>query len=60
MYRSKTRIFRNENRQCEEAHKLIHCNKQESINKYIGLLPLDEKGLKRVNSLRKLVGNSDI
>ncbi|PRR82642.1 group II intron reverse transcriptase/maturase [Clostridium vincentii] len=43
-----------------EAHKLIHSSKLETINKYLGLLSLDEKGLKRVNSLRKLVGNSVI
>ena len=42
------------------AHKLIHCTKQEIIEKYLGLLFLDEKGLKRVNSLRQLVGNSII
>ncbi|WP_077831231.1 group II intron reverse transcriptase/maturase [Clostridium beijerinckii] len=42
------------------AHKLIHCTKQEIIEKYLGLLSLDEKGLKRVNSLRQLVGNSII
>jgi len=43
-----------------QAHKLIHCTKLETINKYLGLLSLDEKGVKRVNSLRKLVGNSVI
>lgn len=42
------------------AHKLIHCTEQETIEKYLGLLSLDEKGLKRVNSLRKRVGNSVI
>jgi len=45
---------------CAEAHELIHCSEQNIINKYLGLLSLDEKGLKRVNSLRKLVGNSVI
>jgi group II intron reverse transcriptase/maturase len=45
---------------CYEAHKLIHCSEQDTINKYLAVLSLDEKGLKRVNSLRKLVGNSDI
>jgi Retron-type reverse transcriptase len=45
---------------CSEAHKLIHSTKLETINKYLGLLSLDKRGLKRVNSLRKLVGNSDI
>ncbi|NSB17172.1 group II intron reverse transcriptase/maturase [Clostridium beijerinckii] len=43
-----------------EAHKIIHCTKRDTIEKYLGLLALDEKGLKRVNSLRKLVGNSVI
>ena len=45
---------------CGEAHKLIHCTKPSTIEKYLGLLSLDRKGLKRVNSLRKLVGNSII
>jgi group II intron reverse transcriptase/maturase len=45
---------------CGQAHKLIHCTKLETIKKYLGLLSLDEKELKRVNSLRKLVGNSVI
>nr|WP_202117305.1 reverse transcriptase domain-containing protein [Clostridium chromiireducens] len=45
---------------CEEAHKLVHCTKGETIDKYLGFLNLDEQGLKRVNSLRKLVGNSVI
>ena len=43
-----------------DAHKLIHSTKLDIIEKYLGLLGLDEKGLKRVNSLRKLVGNSVI
>lgn len=43
-----------------EVHKLIHATKQETIEKYLGLLSLDTKGVKRVNSLRKLVGNSVI
>lgn len=45
---------------CGEVHKLIHCTKPKTIEKYLGLLSLDEKGFKRVNSLRKLVGNSVI
>ena len=45
---------------CVEAHILIHCTKQDVIDEYLNLLSLDEKGLKRVNSLRKLVGNSII
>ena len=45
---------------CAEAHVLVHFNEKYIITKYLGLLSLDEKGLKRVNSLRKLVGNSVI
>ena len=45
---------------CGEAHKLVHATVQETIKKYLGILSLDEKGLKRVNSLRKLIGNSVI
>ena len=39
------------------AHKLIHSTKSDTINKYLKILNLDEKGLKRLNSLRKQVGN---
>jgi RNA-directed DNA polymerase len=45
---------------CYEAHKLVHVTKQETVKRYLDLLQLDDKGLKRVNSLRKLVGNSVI
>ncbi|WP_291640236.1 group II intron reverse transcriptase/maturase [Clostridium sp.] len=45
---------------CYEAHKLIHAKTEDTINKYLGLLSLNKKGLKRVNSLRELVGNSII
>lgn len=43
-----------------EVHKLVHATTQEMVEKYLGLLELDEKGLRRVNSLRKLVENSII
>lgn len=43
-----------------EAHKLVHCTEVETIRKYMDILELDKKGIKRVNSLRKLVGNSVI
>jgi 5-methylcytosine-specific restriction endonuclease McrA len=43
-----------------KAHKLVHSTIIDTIDKYIEMLKLDEKGLKRVNSLRKLVGNSVI
>jgi RNA-directed DNA polymerase len=43
-----------------EAHKLVHCSRIETINKYMSKLDLDAKSIKRINSLRKLVGNSVI
>ena len=45
---------------CGDAHKLIHSTKQDTMNKYLNKLSLDKKGINRVNSLRKLVGNSVI
>ena len=42
---------------CSEVHKLIHCTKQETIEKYLNQLQLDNKGIKKLNSLRKQVGN---
>lgn len=44
----------------EEVHKLIHSRKAETIKKFMDILELDNQGLKRVNSLRELVGNSVI
>ncbi|WP_306469021.1 MULTISPECIES: group II intron reverse transcriptase/maturase [Clostridium] len=43
-----------------QAHKLIHSTNLDTIAKYLNVLNLDNKGLKQVNSLRKLVGNSVI
>ena len=43
-----------------DVHKLIHATVEDTINKYLRKLKLSEKALKRVNSLRKLVGNSII
>ena len=40
-----------------DAHKLIHSTKQDTIDKYLTILNLDEKGFKRLNSLKKQVGN---
>ena len=45
---------------CKEAHKLVHSTLQETMNKYLEILKLDKDGLKRINTLRKLVGNSEI
>lgn len=43
-----------------EVHKLIHSTNLDTIAKYLNVLNLDNKGLRNVNSLRKLVGNSVI
>ena len=43
-----------------DVHKLIHCTKLETINKYLQILKLDEKALKKVNSLRLSVENERI
>lgn len=40
-----------------EIHKLVHSTRYETINKYMMELNLDKLGLKRLNTLRKLVGN---
>ena len=42
------------------AHKLIHSTNLDTIKRYLDLVPLDKEGLRKVNSLRKLVGNSVI
>ena len=43
-----------------QVHKIIHSTNLDTIAKYLNVLNLDNKGLKKVNSLRKLVGNSVI
>lgn len=45
---------------CSDVHKLIHCKEESTINKYLERLSLDNKQIKKLNSLRKLVGNSVI
>ncbi|MGL5753793.1 MAG: hypothetical protein ACRCYC_00505 [Paraclostridium sp.] len=52
--------YKNLVRLCYEAHKLVHFTEQDTISKYLEVLQLDEKGLKRLNTLRRLVGNSVI
>ncbi|ETJ35123.1 RNA-directed DNA polymerase Reverse transcriptase, partial [human gut metagenome] len=37
-----------------------HSTNLDTIAKYLNVLSLDKKGLKKINSLRKLVGNSVI
>lgn len=43
-----------------EIHKLVHAVDEKIIKYYSEGLNLDEKGVKRLNYLRKLVGNSEI
>jgi group II intron reverse transcriptase/maturase len=43
-----------------EVHKLIHATSPEVIDKYISMLNLDEKELKKVNSLRLSAENLEI
>ena len=44
----------------EDIHKLIHATKEETINKYLHKLKLNEKSLEKLNSLREQVGNLTI
>jgi RNA-directed DNA polymerase len=39
------------------VHKLIHATKQETIRKYLEITNLTEKGFKKLNKLRLMVGN---
>ncbi len=43
-----------------EVHKLIHATDKDTIEKYLHILKLDEKALKKVNSLRLLAENLEI
>ncbi|MEG0672330.1 MAG: group II intron reverse transcriptase/maturase [Clostridium sp.] len=43
-----------------QAYEIIHSTDLGTIAKYLNKISLDKKGLDRVNSLRKLVGNSVI
>jgi len=42
------------------AHKLIHATQSDTIRRYLTKLNLDDKGLKKVNSLRLLAGNQEL
>ena len=39
------------------VHKLIHCTKQETISKYLNSICINEESMKKLNSLRRQVGN---
>ena len=43
-----------------EIHKLIHATKTDTIRKYLKLVKLDEDAMKKLNKLRKSVGNDVI
>ena len=43
-----------------EIHKLIHATKAETIKKYLSLTKLDKDAMKKLNKLRKSVGNDVI
>jgi group II intron reverse transcriptase/maturase len=43
-----------------DVHKLIHATAPDTVEKYLKLFNLDNKALKKVNSLRMLAGNSEI
>jgi len=43
-----------------EVHKLIHATTPETIEKYLSILHLDKKALKKVNSLRLSAENLEI
>lgn len=42
------------------AHKLVHATQEDVILKYKNDIKIDEKGVKKLNYLRKLVGNSEL
>ncbi|MGH0736593.1 group II intron reverse transcriptase/maturase [Bacillus cereus] len=44
----------------KNVHKLIHATNEETIRKYLKLCDLDAKGMKKLNALRKEVGNNKI
>lgn len=43
-----------------DVHKLIHATEADTIAKYLDILKLDDKALKKVNSLRLSAGNLEI
>lgn len=44
----------------DNVHRLIHSTQDTTISKYKNLLCLDDESLKKLNKLRKLVGNDEI
>lgn len=44
----------------DNAHKLIHATNKDTTNKYLKLMKLNKEQLKKINSLRKMVGNEEI
>jgi len=44
----------------DEVHRLIHATNSDTISKYLKILTLDTKQLKKLNSLRKQAGREEI
>lgn len=45
---------------CTDVHKLIHAVDEDVISEYLSRIKINAKILKKINSLRKLVGNDEI
>ena len=43
-----------------EVHELVHATRPETIEKYLNILNLDKKAIKKVNSLRLSAGDLEI
>lgn len=43
-----------------DVHKLIHATEEAVIDKYLKLLKLDDKALKKINTFRRQVGNYEL
>ena len=44
----------------EDVHRLIHATDEETIQKYLGKLNLDQEQLQKLNKLREIAGNNEI
>ena len=60
VYKGRTDAYNNLIIVLHEIHKLIHATKPETINKYLSMMKLDNKAMKKLNKLRKNVGNNVI
>ena len=60
LYKGETDEYKNLIIVSYEIHKLIHATNQETIEKYLKQVKLDNKALEKLNKLRKNVGNDVI